>query len=102
MLCGTSAHISDTGDRPKQFLDEATYLSPSMSLATDLDLHPRRHRSELRIELLHRDAHAARASVIRAHAEPGQRRSHLVLRHILRWAAHAHYRARWHRAKRLG
>lgn len=101
MLCRTRIRQTrETVQNSSQ--DETTHLAPSMSLVTDLDLHPRCHPSELRIELLHRDAHAARASVISAHSEPGQRRSHLVLRHVRRWAAHTHCRARWRRAKCLG
>jgi hypothetical protein len=68
---------------------------------TDLYLHPRRCSSKLRIEFLHRSAHAVRISLISAHADPAPRRS-LVLRHALGWAADAHCGAHRCKVERLG
>ena len=65
------------------------YLAPSMSFPTDLYLYLLRSPSKLRIELLNHNAHATHTSLISAYAEPTLC-CNLVLRHILRWAAHSH------------
>ena len=101
MLCGNSTYMLATDDFPKQSQGGITYLAPSMSFPTDLYLHPLRRPKKLRIEILNRDAHATRTSLISSHAEPAPRRS-LVLRHILGWAAHSHCGTYRRGAKCLG
>src|SRR6266850_6692412 len=92
--------------KPRKVARWTTYLAPPMSPTTNLYPHPRRHPSELRVEFLHSNTHAARASVIRARAEPARSRCRSLapvlgpFRFFGR-TTHAHGRARHYRCERL-